>query len=260
MFEGEPLLHARKPCGHLVQLYGPNPSALARNVGRFLSDGLKKGDGLIVIASQENTEAIWQALQAEGSDPDTLVNDGRLVVMDAAKTLGLFMKEDQPDSELFHNTVGATTHQLRARSESGEVSCYGEMVGVLWTEGCFTGAMALEDLWNDLLSPINSKLFCGYPIDVFGPDFHECDLDALLCSHTHFIPAEDNAQLERALFRAMDEVLGARAAEVRSRIKAEQSAPWAYTLRAEAVILWVRRHLSEQADAILARARHASAN
>ena len=156
---------------------------------------------------------------------------------------------------LFRLTVGPRVEQLRKNSRSGEVSAYGEMVGLLWTAGRFTAAMALEDMWNDVLRSTGSKLFCGYPIDVFGRSFHTCDVDALLSSHTHFVPADTSHALEQAVFRAMREVLPESAGDLEPRIKAETKAVWAKTLPGEALILWVRQHLSEQADEILGLAQ-----
>ena len=82
------------------------------------------------------------------------------------------------------------------------------MVGVLWTEGYFSAAMELEDLWNRLLSDTSSNLLCGYPIDVFSRNFHACDVEALLWNSHPRCPDEANHQLEEAIHRAMDEILG----------------------------------------------------
>ena len=53
-------------------------------------------------------------------------------------------------------------------------------------------------------------------------------------------------------------LLGNRSEAVRVRVEAEQQLPWAMNLRAEAAILWVREHLRDEADDILARARQYS--
>jgi len=242
-------------CKHIVQLYGPDVTSLAANVARFLSDGWQSGDGLLVIATEANSQAILLALRSFGLDPDDLRAGGRLHVLDGATTLAEFCRGDEPDKGLFRLSVGQRVEQLRKNSRSGEVSAYGEMVGLLWTAGRFTAAMALEDMWNDVLRSTGSKLFCGYPIDVFGPSFHTCDVDALLSSHTHFVPADTSHALEQAVFRAMREVLPASAGDLEPRIQAETKTVWAKTLPGEALILWVRQHLSEQADEILGLAQ-----
>ena len=40
------LLDRLEPEEHVVQLYGDDDRLLTQNVGRFLSEGLKRGDGL----------------------------------------------------------------------------------------------------------------------------------------------------------------------------------------------------------------------
>jgi len=224
-------------------------------VARFLADGLNNGDNLIVIASPQHAAAFSQHLTEQGFVPETLISEERLLLLDPVKTLSLFMKDGRPIAQLFNCAVGTVVQNLRTRSASGEISAYGEMVGVLWSEGFFSAAMDLEDLWNELLSPNHSKLFCSYPIDVFAPGFQACDVEALLCSHSHFIPTEGNVRLERAIYLAMDEVLGRNVDAVRSRMKSDAQVPWAASLRAEAVIVWIRKNLLDSADAILVRAR-----
>jgi len=243
---------------HFVQLYGSDALSLSGNVARFFAEGYQNGDGLLLIANAENTYTILDALRTLALDPDSIRSSGRFVVLDAEKTLRSFMHEGQPDRRGFFESIVPVVQQLVSKSPSGEMSAYGEMVGVLWTRGCFSGAMALEDLWNDLLSSGNSRLFCGYPIDVFGASFHACDIEALLCSHSHMIPVDADERLEIAICRAIDEVVGNRNEAIRVRVEAEQQLPWAMNLRAEAAILWVREHLRDEADDILARARQYS--
>jgi hypothetical protein len=251
--------NSRIPCAaktsgdHFVQLYGSDTSSLSGNVARFFAEGYRNGDGLLLIANAENTYTILDELRTLGLDPDSI--SGRFAVLDAEKTLRSFMHEGQPDRRGFFKTIVPAVQRLTSNSPSGEMSAYGEMVGVLWTLGSFSGAMALEDMWNDLLSSGNSRLFCGYPIDVFGSGFHACDVEALLSSHSHMIPMDADEKLEIAICRAIDEVLGNGSETIRVREEAEQQLPWAMNLRAEAAILWVRKHLGDEADEILARAR-----
>jgi hypothetical protein len=45
------LLTAAEPGEHVVQLYGGDDQRLTRNVSRYLAEGLRRGDGLVVIAT-----------------------------------------------------------------------------------------------------------------------------------------------------------------------------------------------------------------
>jgi hypothetical protein len=242
-------------CRHFVQLYGSDFQALARSAARFFVDGLQAGDGVLIIASASNAAMFRREIAALGPDPRELSLGGALTVLDAADTLRLFMRDDRPDPVLFSKTVGSQLQRLRNSSRSGEVTAYGEMVGVLWTDGCFTAAMELEHLWNDRLASTSSKLLCGYPMDVFAGGFHYCDIDGLLANHSHVVPTEGNRQIEEAINRAMEEVLGPAAHEVRVRMRDDRQPPWAAILRAEALTLWLRANLSGCSEQILSRAR-----
>jgi hypothetical protein len=129
------------------------------------------------------------------------------------------------------------------------------MVGILWKAGQFAAAIRLETFWNKLLRRSSASIFCGYPIDIFASDFNVEAVDALLCAHTHVLPAGSSETVESAVHRALDEVLGPKADEVRPRMDLHRPAAWAKIPKAEGNILWVRNNLPTLADEILARAR-----
>jgi hypothetical protein len=129
------------------------------------------------------------------------------------------------------------------------------MVGLLWKEGNRTSAIRLEQFWNRLIRATESNLFCAYSIDVFGKDFQIAEVDGLLCAHTHLLPSATDKDLESSVNRAMDEVLGPKADRLRPLIKANYRPSWAAIPRGEALILWLRSNLADEADEILSRAR-----
>lgn len=99
------------------------------------------------------------------------------------------------------------------------------------------------------------SLYCAYAIDVFGKEFAVANLEGVLCTHTHLVPAQSDGSLEAALNRAMDEILGSTADELRILIKSNQRANWAVMPSAEAILLWLRNNLPDQVDRIVARAK-----
>jgi MEDS: MEthanogen/methylotroph, DcmR Sensory domain len=237
---------------HVVQLYGADDRLLTRNVGRFLSEGLKRGDGLLVIATPEHRTTLARHLR-EVPAYSKAVLEGRLVFLDAEVTLGRLMLNGAPDPELFRSLVGEALNGVRARAGGSGVRAYGEMVGLLWKAGVQEAAIQLEELWNALLKSSDVTLFCGYPIDVFGEDFRPEKVDPLLRSHTHLLPLDP--ALEQALTLAMEEVLGPRLDELPDLSHANHRPAWGQIPRAEAMVLWLRNNLPGSADQILARAR-----
>ena len=69
MLYSEQLLEASGPHGHIVQLYQADERVLTKNVTRYLWEGFKKGDGLLVIATGKHTEAFSRQLAVLGADP-----------------------------------------------------------------------------------------------------------------------------------------------------------------------------------------------
>jgi hypothetical protein len=246
------LLDQVDPEGHLVQLYGRDDRLLTRNVSRFMAEGLRRGDGLLAIASQEHSGSVARQLRQECGYSKAVL-EGRLVFLDAQATLDRLMVAGQPDRDLFDSVVGDALKGVQARAGHTGIRAYGEMVGLLWKTGQRPAAVRLEEYWNSLLRSSNISLFCAYPIDVFSEEFQAEHVDALLCAHTHMLPIDD--ELERALDRAMHEVLGERLAGLRALIKANDRPSWGEVPRSEAIILWLRKNLPGSASKIIGRAR-----
>ena len=246
------LLDRLGPEEHVVQLYGTDDRLLIENVGRFLSEGLRRGDGILVIATAEHRTSLTTLLRREGGYSRAVL-EGRLVFMDAEFTLGRFIVNASPDPELFRTVLGDALASVRSRAVHTGVRVYGEMVGLLWKAGEYAAASQLEELWNELLKRGDVCLFCAYPIDVLDPEFHAGKVDALLCAHTHLLPVD--SALEGALNRAMDEVLGSRVHAIRPLIQTNHRPSWAAVPKAEALVLWLRNNLPGSVDQILRLAR-----
>jgi hypothetical protein len=130
------------------------------------------------------------------------------------------------------------------------------MVGVLWQSKQYEAAIQLEEYWNKLLQASGITLFCGYPIDVFGDDIQDSNVQAVLCAHTHLLPAASGGDLGKAVHQAMDDVLGPKAETVRFAIATAANTPSvpSRTVSAEDTILWLRKNVPE-AEGILSCAR-----
>jgi hypothetical protein len=245
--------HAR---GHFVQFYQADEAALAGNVGLYLSEGLKRGDGILLIVSAEHRELFCDHLDQLGADPAASIAARQLVVLDAQQALAEFMRNGQPDWLQFQATISRAMRQLVRTSETAGLRAYGEMVGVLWKARQFDAAIRLEQLWNKLLEQSSFSLYCAYAVDLFDEEYHLANLDGVLCTHTHLIPAEPSGALETALNLALQDVLGEKADALKVLIKANYRPSWAVMPNAETIALWLRNNLPGRAEEIMARARH----
>ena len=240
--------------GHFAQVYAADDAALASNVGPYIWEGLRQGEGVLVVASAEHRQSFSQHLAKLGADVERAVADGQLSFLDAHQTLSRFLIGGVPIWAEFERLVrGALRGLQRQRTE--RMRAYGEMVGILWKMRRFAAALRLEQFWNKLLEQSSFSLYCAYAIDIFGPEFTGSCLDGVLCAHTHLIPAEPGGKLEAALYKSMDEILGGEAAEFKRLIRGEANPLWAVLPAGENAVLWLRKNLPGRAEEILSRAR-----
>lgn len=170
---------------HLVQLYGEDVRLLAGHVSRYLAEGVRRGDGLVVIATPEHATAIRGQLGEGDPAVSAAVGSGRLLFLDARETLDRFLVNGEPDGARFEQVVAGVLRDVRARSSTGRVRAFGEMVGLLWEAGRPDSATALEQYWNGLLDDGSFSLLCAYPLDVFSPETDLASIEAVLREHTH---------------------------------------------------------------------------
>ncbi|HEX5275130.1 MAG TPA: MEDS domain-containing protein [Candidatus Rubrimentiphilum sp.] len=240
-----------EPRGHFVQFCGADERYLIGNVGRFLFEGLRAGEGLVVIATPQRSDALAGEIARLGGDAEAALADGRFRVYDRDEILAQICVAGQPNQARFETVVGGTL----ANVPTERVRAYGEMVGKLWSDNRRAEAILLEQMWGDLQTKLSFSLFCSYSIDVFGDDFELTRIDPVLCTHTHLVPGGLDRALDKALNCAMDEVLGERVESLRSLMKANYRPGWGIVPRPESMILWLRNNLPDLADAIIGRAR-----
>jgi len=248
----EKLLEQPDCGGHFVQLYEAGETGLARNAGHFIWQGLRRGDGVLIVATPEHQRLFFGHLEQLGANLPTLLESKQLVVEDAEAMLAQFMIGGQPEWRRFENTVCSALRQVRS-SEAPRV--YGEMVGLLWKARQYAAAIRLEQLWNRLLEQCSFSLYCAYAIDVFAETAEVANIDSVLCAHTHIVPAQIDGALEAALSLAMNDVLGPQADLIRNSIRGAQRSSRAVMPTAEATIIWLKKNLPECADEIVRQAR-----
>ena len=240
------------PCEHIVQLY-QDQDFLNRAVCRFAGAAIANGEGIILVPTQIHWNAICPRLEAEGVNVEAAQKRGQLTVVDADQLLPRFMRDKMPDSPIFLGLAADVIGQARGRYQ--KVRWWGEMVNVLWERGDVAASMNLEDLFDKLAHKHDIAIFCSFLMDNFDGEVHAHMLPRLGTNHSHLIPVEDYARLERAVADALRETVGpAEAGVLENQLLSGYRPPFNMP-RAQALLLALRQVVPTIADPVLHRSR-----
>lgn len=177
---------------HLVSFY-ESDGFLVDAIIAFIAPALEAGDPACLIATDAHLRAVEQALEVRGVDVEAARRPGQLSLLDAHEELDRILVDGLVDRASFRTIIG--DHLDRIAGGERPPRLFGEMVAILWERGDISGAIALEDLWNDLARSRSFDLLCAYPVRAFD---READADAFraVCDrHSTVIPSESYSQL-----------------------------------------------------------------
>ncbi len=246
------LLTDAGPSDHVVQLY-QDQDFLNRAVCRFAAAALQNGEGIILVPTVKHWDSFRPRLIAEGIDVEAAQKRGQLTIVDADQTLPRFMQNKMPDSPVFLGLAADVIARARNGGRFPKVRWWGEMVNILWERGDVAASMQLEDLFDQLAHKHDIAIFCSFMMDNFNGEIHTRMLPRLGENHSHLIPVEDYARLERAVADALRDTVGPDEArvlesELLSRYPATYNMP-----RPQALLLALRQVLPTVSDSVLER-------
>jgi hypothetical protein len=254
------LLASAGPRDHIVQLY-QDQQFLNRAVCRFAASAIANGEGVILVPTAAHWEAFRPRLESEGVDIESAQNSGQLTVVDADELLPQFMRDAMPDAPVFLGLAADVITEARGDGRYPKVRWWGEMVNILWEQGNAAASMDLEDQFDRLARDHEIAIFCSFVMDNFDGEVHTRMLPRLGQNHSHLIPVEDYARLERAVAQALRDTVGADEARIlEEELLARSPSPFQMP-RSQALLLAMRETLPLVADSVLARSRklyHAS--
>jgi MEDS: MEthanogen/methylotroph, DcmR Sensory domain len=248
------LLTGAKPRDHIVQLY-QDQQFLNRAVCRFAAAAIANGEGVILVPTVAHWDAFRPRLESEGVDVKAAESRGQLTIVDADNLLPTFMHGGMPDSPVFLGLAANVIAQARGDGRYPVVRWWGEMVNILWERGDVAASMNLEDLFDQLAHEHDIAIFCSFVMDNFNGDVHARMLPRLGENHSHLIPVEDYARLERAVSDALRETVGPDESRVlEGQLLSRYAAPFQMP-RSQALLLALRQTLPMVADDVLRRSR-----
>jgi CheY-like chemotaxis protein len=241
------------PRDHIVQLY-QDQQFLNRAVCRFAAAAIANGEGVILIPTIAHWDAFKSRLKDE-VDVKAAEERGQLTIVNADEFLPAFLRDGMPDSPVFLALAANVVSRARGEGRYPKVRCWGEMVSLLWERGDIAASMNLEDLFDQLAQQQNMAVFCSFLMDNFDGEVHARILPRLGENHSHLIPVEDYAGLERAVTDALRETVGpdeSRVLEVELLLRF----PGPFHMpRSQALLLALRQTLPLVADDVLRRSR-----
>ena len=184
------------PHSHVVQFY-EDDAFLIHRVAHFLGSAIEAGNACIVIATEAHRKMLLSSLHRRGFDMAALERQGSYISLDANQTLAKFMVNGLPDKSRCLPILKQIVDKANAaaKCENPCAAAFGEMVALLWKRGKDDAAIALECLWNELVSMCDFSLLCGYPISGFQRKKHSCAFLEICNQHADVIPAESYSTL-----------------------------------------------------------------
>jgi len=176
--------------GHDVQFYD-GEEFLVREVAKFLVEGIKAGQPLIIVATELHRRSFASRLREMGVDADEYYFGSNTIWLDARDTLSAFMEGGMPNAELFEATLGAVFERVLGSHSYLVARAYGEMVDLLWKDGNVEGAIALEEMWNALAARYSFTLLCAYAMGNFYKEAHTASFQRICAQHVHALPTEE---------------------------------------------------------------------
>lgn len=248
------LLAAAGPRDHIVQLY-QDQQFLNRAVCRFAAGAIANGEGVILVPTAAHWEAFRPRLEVAGVNVQDAQDSGQLTIVDADELLPHFMKDAMPDAPVFLGLAADVIAKARGEARYPRVRWWGEMVNVLWEQGNVAASMSLEDQFDRLAKHHEIAIFCSFVMDNFNSEVHSRLLPRLGQNHSHLIPVEDYARLERAVGDALRQTVGADDARILEQQLLSNYSPAFQMPRSQVLLLALRDSLPDVADSVLKRSR-----
>jgi hypothetical protein len=179
---------------HAVQFYS-DQDALLDLLGGYVGSALAKGGSAIVIATPVHRTGLARLLRRRCFDLQEAARQGRYAALDAADTLAQISPSGVPDAAAAADVLGAVLHEMASGGGRRDVSVFGEMVALLWSQGRRAHALTLEEIWNSLGEAHDFSVCCAYPIEGFRAHADAVDFLKICSRHSHLFPADRRTAL-----------------------------------------------------------------
>ena len=153
------------PRNHEMLIYSDD-AVLLESLTHFIAGSLTATNAAIVLATKSHREALAQRLKERGFDVDSAIQQGTLILLDAAEMLSRIMVNGVSDRTLFFDGLSGLIESAAkaAKTEHPRVAIFGECCGLLYAEGNMGAAISMEETGNELVKVHTIDILCAYPL------------------------------------------------------------------------------------------------
>jgi len=174
---------------HAVQLY-EDDEHLSAVAEAYVADGLRRGEGCLILATSQHRATLERRLEAGGIDVAHSKESEQLLMLDAREALSGFARRGALCGTLFEQWATPLLARARRHGERPRLRVLGEIVDVLCADGNADAALTLEEFWNQLGKTQAFSLLCAYSMARFPSARDAAIFDRLCGAHATVAPAE----------------------------------------------------------------------
>lgn len=237
---------------HFAQIHR-TARGLTNSVGLFIEAGLRRGSGVLVIATKEYCSQFLKWLDEGALCPDEAIRSGQLCMVDAGQALDQVMRSGMPDWTEFRQTLGSRIESVQ-RFGRTSVRVYGEMVSQLWNQGRHRAAIQMEEYWSELTRLYPFSLFCGYMLDSHDEATYAGPLYEIGRAHSSVISDEEDEAFREALEAASKDIFGISLPQLLRISGSDECFGTQFLPLAHQTMLWLRKNMPTSSSAVLQRA------
>ncbi len=156
------LLAEAPPGRHFAQIHRESDT-LVESAFAFLEAGVRSDHSVLLIASPDQEQRLFDRLAADKIHPKSLCNSGQMAVLYSDEILLQLLKDGVPEWAEFRSVLAPVLSRLQPAGRG--VRVYSELADTLWGAGNTEAAIRLEDFWNAMASAYSFSLYCGYTMD-----------------------------------------------------------------------------------------------
>jgi hypothetical protein len=149
---------------HKVQFYDRDAFP-AEQIASFLCDGLKVGEGAVVVTTADHLNLVKECMVKNGMDATALEKAGLWFYLDANATMRALRKNGKSDDALLNAVLNVPIDHAKRLSPSGRLRIFGDMADLCIGSGDLATCLQLENRGKEFTADF--QIFCAYSFQHF---------------------------------------------------------------------------------------------